>query len=191
MKKMMIMILFLTAVSLHAETYKLDKAHSRMGFKVPHLMISSVYGNFDSFSGTFDYDGDKNKLSKFKITLDPSSINTSEAKRDNHLRSEDFFDVKKYPEIKFESGEIINASSSPSALKGKLTMHGITKEISLQIKFKGKTKDPWGNQHIVIEVSGTVKRKDFGLNWNKNLDEGGVMIGEEVEIVVEAQGVKI
>jgi len=189
MKKILILVLMLGGFSLQASDLKLDASHSRIGFKVPHLMISSVYGNFNNFHGDFKYDEKKGTFSDFQVSIDPSSINTADPKRDKHLRGEDFFDVKKYSEIKFVSDKTIRAKKGGSELKGNLTMHGVTKEISLKVKFKGVMMDPWGNRHLILEISGTINRKDFGLNWNKSLDQGGVMVGDEVELIVEAQGV--
>ena len=178
------------SLSLQASEYQLDSSHSRMGFKISHLVVSSVYGSFETFSGSFQFNENKKSLSNFSITISPASINTSDAKRDKHLRGEDFFDVKKYPEIKFESSEVIRAKKGGAKLKGKLTLHGVTKEVTLKVKYKGIRKDPWGNRHLALEVNGRIHRKDFGLDWNKKLDEGGVLIGDEVEILVEVQGIE-
>lgn len=168
-------------------TYELDTSHTKVGFEISHLVIATVDGQFNQFSGLFEYDDKAQELKNAKIEIDTASINTNEPDRDKHLRSPDFFDVEKFPKIIFENVNIVSVAGKPKKLNGTIIMHGIKKEISLNVDFKGAATDPWGNQKIVFNLKGSLNRKDFGLNWNKNLDAGGVMIGDEVSIVIKAE----
>ena len=171
-------------VTLYAGEYKVDLAHSYVGFKIKHLMISNVKGNFENFSGKFTYDEENKKLLTLDGKIDVNSINTSIAKRDKHLRSKDFFDVDKYPNITFVSSKIKNDS-----VYGKLTMHGITKEVKLDYEFNGIIKDPRGKTKAGLSLSGKLNRKDFGLKYNSLLEAGGVAIGDSVKLDLEFEAV--
>ncbi|MBI3873967.1 MAG: polyisoprenoid-binding protein [Arcobacter sp.] len=173
-----------TASWLFAGTYNVDVSHSNVGFKVKHMMISNVVGSFDKFSGKFEYDEKTKTIKSFTGDIDVSSINTSIAKRDEHLKSADFFDVAKYPNIKFNIIKI-----EDDVAYGKLTMHGITKDVKLQLENNGIVKDPSGNIRVGITLNGTIERKDFGLTYNSVLEAGGIAIGDKVKLEVEIEGI--
>lgn len=175
--------------SSFAGTYKLDESHTMVGFKIKHLVISTVSGRFNKFDGGFKFDSQTGKLEDLKVTVEASSIDTNEPDRDKHLKSKDFFDVEKFKTLEFVAKETIYKGKKPTEVKGDLTIHGITKPIVLKVDFKGEATDPWGNQRAVFEASSKVNRKDFGLLWNKGLDKGGVMIADDVEIVIEGESI--
>jgi len=178
------LVSLVTASWLFAGTYNVDIAHSNVGFKVKHMMISNVVGSFDTFSGTFEYD-EKTKVFKSLVgDIDVTSINTSIAKRDEHLKSPDFFDVAKYPTIKFLLTKV-----QGDVAYGKLTMHGVTKDVKMDLENNGAIKDSSGKTRVGMTLSGTIERKDFGLTYNSVLEAGGIAIGENVKIEVELEGI--
>lgn len=166
---------------LSAAPYTVDVSHSSVGFKVKHMMISTVSGNFSGFSGSYDLE--KGVLKSLSGTVKATTINTGITKRDDHLRSADFFDVATYPEITFTM-----LSQKGKKVTGNLSMHGITKKVVLDMEMGGVVTDPWGNQRSGFVLSGVVNRKDFGLNWNKAMEAGGVVVGDEVKMAVEIEG---
>jgi polyisoprenoid-binding protein YceI len=168
--------------SLQAQNFKVDLSHSEVGFKVKHLMISNVKGNFSSFSGSYDLK-DK-KLTALEGTIDVESIDTANEKRDNHLRSEDFFYAEKYPKMTFKMTKF-----SGNKAIGDLTIRGVTKPVTLEVEFNGMIEDPWGNTRSSITLEGEINRMDYGLKWNKALEAGGVVVGEEVKLEIELQGI--
>lgn len=180
-------ILWLTSFSAHAETYQLDPTHSTMGFKVKHLVISTVTGRFNKFEGGADFDSKTGKFENLKVKIEAESIDTNEAKRDEHLRGKDFFDAKSFPIIEFKNTKFTYSGKKPTKVTGDLTIHGITKPVTLKFDFNGTVKDPWGNQRAAFSAKGTINRKDFGLNWNKTLDAGGVLIAEKVDLEIEGE----
>lgn len=185
--KMITASVLIAASTSWAGEYKIDESHTQVGFKIKHLVISTVSGRFNKFSGGFNFDSGTGKLEDLKVSLEANSIDTNEPDRDKHLRSKDFFDVEKFKTVEFVSKEVAYKDKKPSEIKGTLTIHGITKPITLAVDFKGETTDPWGTQKAVFEAKSKVNRKDFGLNWNKNLDKGGVMIADDVEIIIEGE----
>ncbi|MFW5707988.1 MAG: YceI family protein [Bacteroidota bacterium] len=166
----------------------LDPTHSEILFKVKHLMITNVKGEFRSFSG--EIDGEDFSRSKATISIDASSVFTNNEDRDKHLVSPDFFDTEKFDRITFESVAFQKVDGENYKLTGILTMKGVSKEITLDVEFGGTNKDPWGNEKAGFSVSGTINRKDWGLNWNAALETGGVLVGEDVKIMAEVQFVK-
>ena len=174
----------LTAGALFAGTYNIDKSHSNVGFKVKHLMISNVSGNFTEFNGTFEYDEKTKTLASLVGNIEVSSINTENGKRDGHLKSADFFDASTYPKLTFKLSKIDDDKAY-----GIITIKGISKEIVLDFDDNGSIKDPWGNTRIGLELNGKINRKDFGLNWNKALEAGGVVVGEKVKLSIELEGI--
>jgi polyisoprenoid-binding protein YceI len=175
-----------------AETYSVDTAHSDISFKVRHMGISNVTGKFEKFGGTFTVDPKNVKATTGNLTIDVNSINTSNAKRDAHLKSEDFFDAAKYPEIKFVSKEVkdVNEKDSSCTLVGDLTIHGVTKDVALKVKGGGIMKDGWGNERAAFTASGKINRFDYGLKWNKTVEAGGLVVGPEVELNLAFEGVR-
>jgi polyisoprenoid-binding protein YceI len=168
-------------------TYKIDAAHSKLGFEVPHLVVSSVEGKFTDFEGTIVVDP-KLEKSKVELTAKTASIDTSNKDRDEHLKSPDFFDVKKFDKLTFKSKKV---SGTPEALKveGDLTMHGVTKPVTLDGKYTGAVKDPWGNERIAFKATTKIKRQDFGLVWTKVV-EAGPVVGDEITIDLKVEAIK-
>jgi polyisoprenoid-binding protein YceI len=165
-----------------------DASHSEVVFKVKHLMITNVKGEFRKFSA--EIGGEDFTKSPIRVTLDATSIFTNDEKRDGHLMSADFFDTEKFPEIVFESTSVKNKGGDDYEMTGNLTMKGISKEVTLDVEFGGINKDPWGNEKAGFSISGKFNRKDWGLNWNAALETGGVLVGEEVKLNAEVQFVK-
>jgi len=168
-------------------TYKIDKTHSKVGFEISHLVVSTVEGKFTDFEGMITVDP-KLEKSKVEINIKAASIDTAEADRDKHLRSGDFFDVAKFDKLTFKSKKV---SGTPEALKveGDLTMHGVTKPVVLDAKYTGAVKDPWGNERIAFKATTKVNRQDYGLKWNKAVEMGPV-VGDEVTIDIKLEAIK-
>lgn len=194
-KLVAIAMIALPSAGAFAKTYTVDKEHTNVGFTVKHLMISKVRGRFDQFNGEFTYDEKKKTFKDVKASIDVDSINTNEKERDKHLKSPDFFGVDlKNPKapgntITFAMTSYSPAKSGGGKATGDITIKGITKKIDLEIEEGGFAKDPWGNERAAFTARGKINRKDFGLNWNKLVEAGGVMVGEEVELIIEAQGI--
>ena len=179
-----------SAVAL-ADTWNIDAAHSGAHFSVRHMMISNVRGEFGKVSGSMTYDAADPKKASVEATIDVSTINTRETKRDEHLKSPDFFDVAKFPTITFKSRKVEAAGKGKLKVTGDLTMHGVTKEVKLEVE--GPTaaiKDPWGMERVAVSATTKINRKDFGLTWNKALEAGGLMVGEEVSITLDVEFTK-
>ncbi|MBI2059596.1 MAG: polyisoprenoid-binding protein [Nitrospirae bacterium] len=173
-----------------AANYKVDPSHSSVGFTIAHLVIAEVEGRFDRFEATFAYDEKNPSKSSLEAKAYTESINTNEKKRDEHLRSGDFFDAKKFPEMTFKSSKVVPSTDGKSGqIFGTLTIRDVSKEVVFDVKLKGKIKDPWGNERAVFDASTKINRTDFGLKWNKALDAGGVVVGEEVTIRLKIEGV--
>lgn len=169
-------------------TYAIDKTHSEAAFQVRHL-ITKVRGRFDDFGGTIDFNAEQPAASKVRFEIQAASIDTSTPDRDAHLRSDDFFAVDKYPTITFVSSAIDAKGGNDYAVTGDLTMHGVTKAITIPVTFLGTAGDPWGNERIAFEGEVTINRKDFGLNWNAALEAGGFLVGDDVKIALSVQAV--
>lgn len=174
----------LAASTLFGGTYNVDTSHSNVGFKVKHLMISNITGAFDKFAGSFEYDDKTKQITKLFGKIDVSSINTENAKRDGHLKSGDFFAADKFPKITFKLLKI----DGDEAI-GELTLRGVTKTVVLDFENNGSVVDPWGNKRVGLELNGKINRNDFGLTWNKNLDAGGVLVGDTVKLNIELEGI--
>lgn len=166
-------------------TWVLDPSHSELTFKVKHLMIANVKGEFRKFSSTIT--GESVENSKVVAVVDAASLFTNEENRDNHLRSADFFDVENQPEILFESVSFRKLDEESYTLVGLLTIKGISREVKLDVEFGGINKDPWGNEKAGFSFNGKINRKDWGLNWNAALETGGVLVSDEVRISGEVQ----
>jgi polyisoprenoid-binding protein YceI len=170
-----------------ADTYNVDPAHSTVGFSVAHLVINNVKGKFGEFTGTLVVENQTVK--EANGTIQTKSVDTGVAARDKDLRSASFFDVEKYPTITFKSKRA-ETKGGETRLVGDFTMHGVTKELTLPVKVKGPVKDPWGNTRIGLEARTKLNRKDYGLTYNKVLETGGMMVGEEIEIEINAEATK-
>ena len=174
-----------------AASWNIDPDHSSVGFKVRHLMVSNVRGSFDKHTGVIDINDKDITKSKVEVTIDTASINTNVRKRDEHLRSADFFDVAKYPTMTFVSKKVARAGKDKLEVTGDLTLHGITREVVLNVEGPSKeSKDLYGNIRSGAAASTKINRKDFGLEWNKALETGGVAVGEEVAINLEIEMIK-
>jgi polyisoprenoid-binding protein YceI len=174
-----------------ASTWNIDPDHSNFGFKIKHLMVSNVKGNFEKYSGVVDINEMDITKSKVEVTIDMNSVNTNVKKRDDHLRSADFFDVAKYPTMTFVSKKVTVASPDNLKVTGDLTLHGVTKEVVLDLEGPtGESKDPWGNIRKGATATTKINRKDFGLTWNQALETGGVLVGDEVNITLEVEMIK-
>ena len=191
MKKLILLnglcAIFLSRDAWAADTYKIDPAHSSVGFAVSHMVISTVKGKFDEFNGTVTMNN--NQVQTAQGTIQTKSVNTGVADRDKDLRSANFFDVEKYPTITFQTKSATKEGGN-TVLAGDFTMHGVTKSLSLPVQVKGPIKDPWGNMRIGLEGNTKISRKDFGLTYNKALETGGLVVGDEVEIQINAEAVK-
>jgi polyisoprenoid-binding protein YceI len=175
--------------ALAADTLVIDRSHSEAGFQVRHL-FSNVRGRFGAFEGTIAMDAAKPEASSVEFKIDASSIDTDHADRDKHLRSPDFFDVAKHPFITFASEKIRATGKDRYAVTGTLTMRGVAKSVTLPVSFLGAGKDPWGNERAGFSTSVTLNRKDFGILWNKSLDNGGLLLGDDVAVTIELEAVK-
>lgn len=171
-------------------TWVLDPTHSEITFKVKHLMISSVRGEFRNFNATIQSSG--YDFSKASVTANilSGSVFTNNDDRDGHLKSADFFDSATYKELSFHGTSLNKLDDENYKLKGNLTVKGVSKEVALDVEFGGVNKDPWGNEKVGFSLSGKINRKDFGLNWNAALEAGGVLVSDDVKINGELQFVK-
>lgn len=172
-----------------AASYKVDPAHTSVTFLVRHL-FTNVEGRFKTFDGTIVFDPAAPEKTVVKGTIDVASIDTNVAKRDEHLRSPDFFDVAKFPKIEFVSTGVtdVDKAKNTGKLHGNLTMHGVTKPVVLDAQFLGAATDPWGNKKAGFSATTTIDRKEFGLDWNKALETGGLLVGDEVTVRLNVEG---
>ena len=178
-----------TATPGTTTTWKLDPAHTHVEFGVKHLMIATVRGRFSDVRGAVVVPQDDFSRAHVEATIGVASIDTREPQRDGHLKSPDFFDVEKYPTMTFKSRLVERASRDTNQyrLVGDLTLHGVAKEIALEVRFEGLATDPYGNSRAGFSATGKINRKDFGLGWNQLLETGGVVVGDEVKISIDAQ----
>jgi polyisoprenoid-binding protein YceI len=170
-----------------AETYNIDPAHSSVGFGVSHMVINTVHGKFNEFAGTIGLEG--STLKSATGTIQAKSIDTGIEKRDTHLKSPDFFDVAKFPTITFKSKRA-EKQGAETVLVGDFTMHGVTKELSLPVTLKGPIKDPRGDTRIGLQARTKLSRADYGLKYNQALETGGLVVGDEIELEINAEAVK-
>jgi polyisoprenoid-binding protein YceI len=177
------------ATAFGADVYQVDSQHTTVGFSIRHMVINNVKGSFKDFTGAIEYDGKDPLTIKAGGTIKVESIDTGINGRDEHLRGPDFLNATQYPDIAFQS-ERVEKRENGYALIGKFTMHGVTKEITLPFTVSGPVADPWGKTRIGIETGVTLNRQDYGINWNKTLDNGGVLVGDEVKIEINAEAVK-
>jgi polyisoprenoid-binding protein YceI len=170
--------------------YAIDPTHSRIGFVARHAMITKVRGSFNEFEGTGYFDADDVSKSHLSIKIQAASIDTRNADRDGHLRSNDFFDMETFPEITFVSTSVKSGGKDVFTVVGDLTLKGITKQIEINFDYSGTAKDPFGNERLGLEGSVVVNRKDWGLEWNAPLDTGGVLVGDKVTLEFEVSAIK-
>jgi polyisoprenoid-binding protein YceI len=172
-----------------AETYNVDPGHSEVSFQVRHL-VTQVRGKFNDYKGTIQLDPAKLESSTVELAIKTASIDTGAADRDKHLRTADFFDAEKFPEITFKSKSIKATGKDQYAVTGTFTMHGVSKDITLPVALNGFAKDPWGGQRAGFSTETTINRKDYGIVWNKAIDNGGALLGDDVKIAVSLEAVK-
>ncbi|MGA8743620.1 MAG: YceI family protein [Terracidiphilus sp.] len=172
-------------------TWKLDPAHSHAEFKIKHMMISNVKGSFNGLSGTLTEHTTDSTLSSVEASIDVATVNTGDAQRDAHLKSADFFDVEKYPTMTFKSTSVKPNGDGGYKVTGDLNLHGVSKQITFNVDGPSAPgKDPWGNTRIGLSATTKISRKDFGLTWNAALETGGILVGDDVHITVEAEFIK-
>ncbi|MHB8148464.1 MAG: YceI family protein [Vulcanimicrobiaceae bacterium] len=169
--------------------FALDPTHSSVEFTVRHMVFSKVRGVFTGFTIDLDIDDATNLPTSINASIDASSVSTNVADRDAHLKSPDFLDAARYPALTFTSTSI-TGNAAAIAIAGNLTIHGVTKPVTLAATFDGRGKDPWGNDRIAYSATAKINRKDFGLVWNQALEAGGVLVGEEIEIALSIQAVR-
>jgi polyisoprenoid-binding protein YceI len=171
-------------------TWNIDAAHSGINFSIRHMVVSKVRGRFTKFTGTLRLDDGDLTRSSVEATIDASSVDTGTAQRDAHLRSPDFFDVERFPELRFRSARIEKLENDRYRVVGELTIRDVTREVTLDAEYAGRGKDPWGNERVAFAAKAALDRKDFGLGWNQVLEAGGVLVGDRVEIELDVQVVK-
>ena len=179
---------FVSSAQAGVETFEIDKTHSNVVFKIKHL-LSKVTGQFNQFSGTVEIDPEKRDTVNVSGSVDVASIDTDNQKRDDHLRSPEFFDAAKFPKMTFKGNKLtdVNSDRTKGKLEGTLTIHGVSKPVVLDVEWFGSAKDPWGNQKVAFSGTTKLNRKDFGIVWNKNLETGGFLLGDEVEVEITAE----
>ena len=195
MKRIMHAVAVLALLALPAlaaaETWSIDADHSSVGFTVRHMMVSNVKGSFGTFSGTVEVDEKDSAGSKVAVTIDAASINTGVAKRDEHLRSADFFDTARYPTMTYVSKKVEKSGKDRLKVYGDLTLRGVTRPVVLDVE--GPTaayRDPWGKTRRGASATAAINRRDFGLTWNKVIEAGGVLVGDEVKIILEMEFIR-
>ena len=172
-------------------TWKIDPAHTAAQFAVKHMMIATVRGEFKGVTGTVIWDDQDVAKSSVDVTIDAKTVNTGEEKRDQDLRSANFFEVEKYPTLTFKSKKVESAGSGKLKVTGDLTIHGVTKEVVLDVEGpSAAVKDPWGNTRTAISATTKLNRQDYGVKWNANLDGGGVVVGDTVTITIDLEMTK-
>ncbi len=183
-----IIVALMVATSMaHAAPYVADPAHSNISFAVRH-MFAQVKGNFNDYTGNFDFDPKTKELKEIDFTIKTVSLNTNHTQRDNHLRAADFFDATQFPEIRFTALTIKKDAKGNYTLAGPLTLHGVSKNVTFTAKFLGAAKNPWGTETASFTATTKINRKDFGMSWNKAIDNGGVLIGNDVDITIDIEG---
>lgn len=189
MKKALFLLAIAAApfVAMAQTKWNLDKGHSNVKFSVQHLVISEVEGNFKMFNGTIDAANPDFTNAKIDFTVDVTSINTDDEKRDGHLKSDDFFNAEKYPAMKFNSTSFKKVKGNMYTLEGDLTIRDVTKKVKFAVVYGGTVKDPWGNTKAGFKASGKINRKEFGLKWNAATEAGGAVVGDEVQMIINAE----
>jgi polyisoprenoid-binding protein YceI len=180
---------FPTAVHAEPARWNMDPEHSTIEFRVTHMVVSKTTGRFMNYAGYIDLDAEDGTVTAIEATIQAESVNTSHVKRDTHLRNAEFLDVKLYPTITYKMKSYKKTPEGFTAV-GDLTLHGVTKEVTLVGRYNGSMKDPWGNTRAGFSAEGKLNRKDFGMIWNKTLDNGGLVVGDEVQIRLDVECIK-
>jgi polyisoprenoid-binding protein YceI len=172
-------------------TWNIDPVHSTAEFKVRHMMITNVKGQFTAVTGVVNLDESDLTNSRVEASIDANSINTRDADRDAHLKSADFFDVEKFPTLSFASTRVTRTGEGELEVEGDLTIHGVTRKVVFAVEGPtAQAKDPWGNTRVGLSATTKINRKDFGLTWNAALETGGILVGDEVTITLDVQAIK-
>jgi polyisoprenoid-binding protein YceI len=171
-------------------SWTIDNAHSQIQFAVRHMMISNVHGGFEKFSGTIDFDENDPVRSLLSVQIEGGSLNTKEPKRDEHLRSVDFFNVAQYPYMTYKSKRMEQADATHGRIIGDLTIRDVTREVILDVEYAGQAKSLWGTVSAGFNAQTKINRQDWNLNWNKALETGGVLVGDEIKIDIELEVVQ-
>ena len=189
--KTLFALLFISASFTFAQTnWDFDKSHSKIGFSVTHLLITDVDGQFKDFEGTIVSPGDDFQNATIEFSADIASIDTDNDKRDNHLKSDDFFNAEKFPKMIFKSKSFTKVDGKNFKLFGDLTIRDVTKEVELDVKYNGTVKDPWGNTKAGFALEGVINRFDYNLKWNSAIESGGLVVSEDVTISAKLQLIK-
>jgi polyisoprenoid-binding protein YceI len=188
MKKIITSVALVASMTMaNAQTWQLDKSHSSVKFSVTHMMVSETEGNFKSFTANVSAQKEDFSDLSADFTIQVKSINTDDEKRDGHLASPDFFDAEKYPTITFKSTSFKKVGEKSYKLAGEITMHGVTKPVTFDVKYNGTAKDPYGNTKAGFRASTIIKRSDFNISWNKVLDTGGFALSDDVQVFVNIE----
>lgn len=172
---------------MNTQKWTIDNTHSSIEFKIKHMMITNIKGNFTDYKGEITMNEGDFESATVSFTAEVASINTKNADRDKHLMSADFFDAEQFPKVTFTSTKVSKKSGHDYTITGELSMHGVSKIVHLETEYGGEMKDPWGHTKLAINVVGKINRKDWGLNWNSALETGGVLVSEEVKLEAELQ----
>jgi polyisoprenoid-binding protein YceI len=175
---------------MNTNSWNIDATHSGINFSIRHMVVSKVRGRFTKYSGELTLDDGDLTRSSVEAVIDAGSIDTGTAQRDAHLRSPDFFDVERFPELRFRSTRIEKLSDARYRVVGDLTIRDVTRELSLDVEYGGRAKDPWGNERVGFIAKASLDRKEFGLQWNQVLEAGGVLVGDRVDIELEVEAVR-
>lgn len=176
-----------TGESFPMAKWNIDTAHTGINFSVRHMMVTTVRGSFQNFSGTIDFDPKNPSAGSVEVTIDANSISTGANDRDNHLRSADFFDAANHPNITFKSTKVEVKGDNAGKIYGDLTIHGVTRQVVLETEFLGENTNPWGAKVIGFNATTKINREDFGLTWNVALETGGVLVGKEIKIELDVE----
>jgi polyisoprenoid-binding protein YceI len=179
-----------TIPTIATGTYAIDPTHSRIGFVARHAMVTKVRGSFNEFDGSGYFDTENPASSNLQLTIKAASIDTRNADRDGHLRSNDFFDMETYPEITFASTTVEQVDTENYRVTGALTIKGVTKPVTVDFEYSGTAVDPYGNQRIGLDGKTTINRKDWGVNWNAALETGGVLVSEKITLEFEVSAIR-
>jgi polyisoprenoid-binding protein YceI len=191
MRKLIVLLIALALATpqLSAAAWKIDRTHSYVGFSVMHMVVSKVKGQFNEFDGTVNFDGKDFATASVEVNVDPRTIDTGNERRDGHLKSSDFFAADSLPTMTFKSKKVIPGKSGAFQIIGELTMRGVTKEVTLDAQFNGSVTDPGGNTRAGFSATGRLNRQDWGVSWSKTLDAGGLVVSDEVQLVLEIEAI--
>lgn len=190
LKTLSALLFLVSTLSFSQTTWTVDKSHSKVGFSVSHLVITDVEGFFKDYDAQITTDGDDFSKAKIDFTIKTASIFTDNNDRDNHLRADDFFNAEKYPAMTFKGKSMKKVGDKKYKLVGDLTIRDVTKQVELEVKYNGTVKDPWGNTKAGFKVKGEINRFDYNLKWNKAIETGSLVVGKDVELVIDLQLVK-